>query len=587
MRRNTRTRRKTCRALHCRSAMPAVLFVQLRFSDDIAPARDACRTARLGYPPSRTVSVAPEPRTARIDHDYRLPQENPHRARLRRGRRNPAGIRPQPVEAHRQQDLPEARGHAERLQLQAARRLQQDGEPVGVATETGRDLRIGRQPRAGRRHVGGPPELPRRDRDADHHAQRESGCRARVRRQQRGSRPARRVVHGRVQPRAGAGEGAEARIRAPVRRPGRHRRPGHDRRRDPAPAFGADPRDLPRHRRRWPDQRRGRVREADPPGHQDHRRADDRFRRDGAQPEGRRARDADGRRPVRGRHRRAPRRRGDVPPVPGTGRRHHHRRQRRAVRRHQGRVHGHAQHRRAVRRARHRGREGVRGALADVEEPGARRDPRRRRVRRQHELRPPALRRRARRTGRGARSRVRRDDPRAARQLQALLRADRPAQRHRVQLPHQRRARGARVRRRADRQPQRVGHRRAHVRGTRLQDARPHARRTGETARAPPRRRQERPRARRTAVPLRIPGTPGRADALPGYAGAELEHLAVPLPEPGRRRGPHPRRPAGAVGRDGRVPRVPRDARLSPLGRERESGLQAVPVTPVGTGCPR
>ena len=48
-----------------------------------------------------------------------------------------------------------------------------------------------------------------------------------------------------------------------------------------------------------------------------------------------------------------------------------------------------------------------------------RRDP----VRRQHELRPAALRRRAGRGGRGARGAVRGDHPRGARQLQALLRS--------------------------------------------------------------------------------------------------------------------------------------------------------------------
>ena len=46
-------------------------------------------------------------------------------------------------------------------------------------------------------------------------------------------------------------------------------------------------------------------------------------------------------------------------------------------------------------------------------------------VRRQHELRPPALCRRARRSRRGARSAVRGDDSRGARQLPAFLRADR------------------------------------------------------------------------------------------------------------------------------------------------------------------
>ena len=56
-----------------------------------------------------------------------------------------------------------------------------------------------------------------------------------------------------------------------------------------------------------------------------------------------------------------------------------------------------------------------------------RRDLRRDHLRREHELRPPALRRRARRGRRGARGAVRGDDPRGARQLPALLRADRAA----------------------------------------------------------------------------------------------------------------------------------------------------------------
>ena len=49
------------------------------------------------------------------------------------------------------------------------------------------------------------------------------------------------------------------------------------------------------------------------------------------------------------------------------------------------------------------------------------------RLRRQHELRSPALRRRAHRGRRGARGAVRGDDSRGARQLQALLRTGRPA----------------------------------------------------------------------------------------------------------------------------------------------------------------
>jgi hypothetical protein len=81
--------------------------------------------------------------------------------------------------------------------------------------------------------------------------------------------------------------------------------------------------------------------------------------------------------------------------------------------------------------------------VASATRPSAR-DLRSHPVRRQHELRPPALRRRARRGGRGARGAVRRDDPRGARQLPPLLRGDRraarrAAQRDRIQLPHQRR----------------------------------------------------------------------------------------------------------------------------------------------------
>ena len=68
-------------------------------------------------------------------------------------------------------------------------------------------------------------------------------------------------------------------------------------------------------------------------------------------------------------------------------------------------------------------------------------DLRRHHLRREHELRPPALRRRAGRGRRGARGAVRGHHPRGARQVQALLRADRPAQRDRVQLPHLRRPR--------------------------------------------------------------------------------------------------------------------------------------------------
>ena len=84
-------------------------------------------------------------------------------------------------------------------------------------------------------------------------------------------------------------------------------------------------------------------------------------------------------------------------------------------------------------------------------------DLRRDHLRREHELRSPALRRRARRGRRGARGPVRGDDPRGARQLPALLRADRSARGDRVQLPHLGCEGRARLRRHRDDRPRRVG----------------------------------------------------------------------------------------------------------------------------------
>ena len=76
------------------------------------------------------------------------------------------------------------------------------------------------------------------------------------------------------------------------------------------------------------------------------------------------------------------------------------------------------------------GVEGV-GRAASDEGPHVRRD----RLRRQHELRPAALRRRARGAGRAARGDPRGDDPGAPGQLPRVLRAARQALGHRVQLP--------------------------------------------------------------------------------------------------------------------------------------------------------
>src|SRR5256885_16251928 len=52
--------------------------------------------------------------------------------------------------------------------------------------------------------------------------------------------------------------------------------------------------------------------------------------------------------------------------------------------------------------------------------------------------------------------------------------------------------------------------------------------------------------AGRAPAALRLPRAPRRIVQVPQPDGADLEHLAVPLPQPGRRLRPHPGRHAGA-----------------------------------------
>ena len=143
-------------------------------------------------------------------------------------------------------------------------------------------------------------------------------------------------------------------------------------------------------------------------------------------------------------------------------------------------------------------------------------------LRRQHQFRPPAPRRRARRHRRAARGAAGGGDSRGARQLPALLRAARPAQRHRVQLPLRRRARGAHLRRPAlaEGRREKAGAARARSAeaGYRVLDmsdnemAKLHVRyMVGGHAHG---------LAARAAVPLRVPGAPGRAAALPARRSA-------------------------------------------------------------------
>ena len=252
---------------------------------------------------------------------------------------------------------------------------------------------------------------------------------------------------------------------------------------------GADRRDLRRRRRRRPGLGHRRLHQGGAAGDPRRRRADERLRRDAAiDRAGRRVELADvglfsdGTAVKHGRRR-------DVSPRARARRRMDRRRHRRRLRRHQGRLRGHPQHPRAGGRARRRRDQAVRRTThADQ-----RRDLRRDHLRRQHELRSAALRRRARRGGRGARGDVRGHDPGGARQLPPLLRADRAARGHRVQLPHRRR-RTAPTSSSAS-PPSTAPNRRCSPREfeqPRLRHARPDRRRARQGARAPHGRRAQR-----------------------------------------------------------------------------------------------
>ena len=141
---------------------------------------------------------------------------------------------------------------------------------------------------------------------------------------------------------------------------------------------------------------------------------------------------------------------GNLPPVPATGRRNHPGRHRRHLRRDQGRVRGHPLDPRAGRCAGRRRRQAVcRAERHEGQDAG------RHHLRREHEFRPPALRRRARRSRRAARSHLRRDHPRAPGSFHEFLRSAGRAQRHRIQLPHRGFQRSACLRRRAGARPRR------------------------------------------------------------------------------------------------------------------------------------
>ena len=201
----------------------------------------------------------------------------------------PLEPREEPVAPPGQPGAAQARGHAVGLQLQAARRLQQDGPPGARGAAARRHLRLGRQPRAGRRagarsawacapSIVMPVTTPTLKVDAVHALGGEV------------------VLHGDSYSDAyghalqiEAGRGPD--LRAPVRRSRRHRRPGHRRDGGAAPAPGPDRRGVRGDRRRRPDLRRGRLHQGAAARDQGHRRAGGRLRRDdpvGAQGQARR-----------------------------------------------------------------------------------------------------------------------------------------------------------------------------------------------------------------------------------------------------------------------------------------------------------
>ncbi len=93
-------------------------------------------------------------------------------------------------------------------------------------------------------------------------------------------------------------------------------------------------------------------------------------------------------------------------------------------------------------------------------------------------------------------------------------------------------------------------------------DPRPHRQRAGEAPR-PPSRRWSGDGAERGALPLRVPGAAGRADAVPRRDEPGLEHQPLPLPQPRRRLRAGARRHPGPARRAAGLPGVAQEARVS------------------------
>ena len=348
------------------------------------------------------------------------------------------------------------------------------------------------QPRAGRRARRAAPRLPGDDRDAGHHAAHQDRARSR-----RAARPwccTATRIRMRTNRRSACRRSQRRHVRAPVRRSRRDRRAGHDRHGDPAPMPGAARRHLRRGRRRRPHLRAS-PRTSSACGR--------RSRIIGVQP-------VDSDAMTRSLAAAAASRCRTWASSPTAWR------SSRSAARRSGSCAPHVDEMMTV------DTDATCAAIKDVfEDTRSILEPagalsvagvkawcerhrvqgphvRRHRLRRQHELRPAALRRRARGAGRGARGDLRGHHPRAAGQLPRVLRAARQPQRDRVQLSLRRREGRAPVRRRRG---GRTGKATARAAGGVAQaphrGLRPVRQRDGEAARAPPGRR---PRAGRRAT---------------------------------------------------------------------------------------
>ena len=217
------------------------------------------------------------------------------------------------------------------------------------------------------------------------------------------------------------------------------------------------------------------------------------------------------------------------------------------------------QHPRAGRRARRGGDQAARRS-----DQGQGQDLRRHHLRREHELRPAAFRRRASRGRRAARSPVRRHDSRATRLVQALLRAARRRRsvtefNYRISDPQIAHVfvgltiAGRDEAPRIARNFERHGFATVDLGDDEL--AKQHVRHMvgGRSELA----KDEQ------LFRFVFPERPGALMKFLSSMHPELEHQPVPLPQPGRRLRPHPGRHPGAQGRPARAARIPRHAALS------------------------